>query len=671
MRAAVTGMGAVTAYGRGLARLWDGMAAGEQGIRTIERFSTAEFDVRIAGVVPDRNAPAWDDPGASLCIELALGAAREAYANARLADLPPARIALVVGTSLGDYERPMHEVTEQIGDALGAHGPRITVSTACTSSTNALGFALDLLEQGAADAVIAGGADVLTPLVLAGFHRLGVLSRTPCAPFSSPAGTSLGEGAGFVVVERRPRGPARYAVLGYGLSADAYHETGPDPSGVGVARAMRGALAHAGLAADAIDYVNAHGTGTVAGDPAEWRALRSVLGARADKVPVSSSKSFLGHAQGAAGVLELIATLVALDHGTIPPTRNFAGARPNSPPDPVASEVPRASTAQTVLCNSSGFGGANCAIVVGGRAALEADAPAVARRAIYVGGIGAVGPHRACLALEPGPGRAATVDPRGLDAMTRDLTTAAALALDDAGLRLRGAMQERSGLVVGTTRVSKESSDLLRQSIDERGLRQLSAPMFSRMVLNAPVGACAKALALKGPLSTVSAGDVSGLTAIALAAHLLATRGDVDRIVAGGVEEDRRAPDPRTIEGAVATLLTTEPGRGVPGARIRLAGVSLAGPAELAAACEAALASAGVAATQLDLVVGAPVAALAHVTTLRPEHRAGAAASVLGFAMAVGALRRGEARCALVSGEASASASCALVLVIEPGDTHE
>src|SRR5690606_22076469 len=121
---------------------------------------------------------------------------------------------------------------------------------------------------------------------------------------------------------------------GYGIAGDGFHDTGPDPTGAGVARAMRGALAAAGVAPDEVDYVNAHGTGTAANDPAEWRAIQAVLGERAASVPVSSSKSFLGHGQGAAGVLEAIATILCLERGAVPPTRNHRGARPNSPPDP-------------------------------------------------------------------------------------------------------------------------------------------------------------------------------------------------------------------------------------------------------------------------------------------------------------------------------------------------
>lgn len=291
-------------------------------------------------------------------------------------------------------------------------------------------------------------------------------------------------------------------------------------------------------------------------------------------------------------------------------------------------------------------------------------APRAAARPVFVTGLGAVGPHRTSLdalgaRVPTAPGVAS--DARGLDAMTRFLVTAAGQALADAGVRLRGAMQERSGLVVGTTRVSKESADQLLKSIDDRGLRQLSAPMFSRMVLNAPVGACAKQLAFKGPLTTVSTGDASGLTAIAEAAHLLAMRDDLDRVVAGGVEEDRRHPEPRTVEGSVTALLSIEaPDRGL---RIRLAGWGLAGPDDLEVAAGAACARAQRAA--VDLLVGAAVPGVVSPRVVVPDHRGGAAASALGFALAVAALRTGDICSALVVSEPNASIACALLLVAE------
>jgi len=692
VRAVVTGMGAVTALGRGVARQWSAMAAGEDGIRPIERFATDAFDVRIGGVVADRNAPRPAGAGeATLCIEFGIDAAREAWADAALDGVAPGRVALVVGSSLGDERVPLHRVTEAIGDAIGARGPRLTVSTACTSSTGALGLALDLLEQGAADAVIAGGADVLTPLVHAGFHALGVLAAGKCAPFSHPAGTTLGEGAGFVVLERPDAAAARgargdLAVLGYGLSADGYHETGPDPSGAGVARALRGALAHAGVAPEAIGYVNAHGTGTAAGDPAEWRALRQVLGERAERVPVSSSKSFLGHAQGAAGAVEVIATLVALERGAVPPTRNFVGPRPNAPPDPVAQDRPRPERYDLALCNNSGFGGANCAVVVG--RAPAAVAPPPAPRAVYAVGAGAVGPHGGALdGLLAGarPGRvpalrldaiAPAVNPRGFDPATRYLIAAAALALADAQVRVRGELRERTGLVVGMNHVSPESHAALQRTIDDRGLRYLSATMFSRMVLNATTGACSKALALRGPCSTLSAGRASGLAAIAAAAHLLALRDDADRIVAGGVEELDAAPEPGESEGAGCVILGVHP---PPGPRVRLAGWAFGGPAGPRGgdgsdpAVRAALAMAGAGARDIDVAIGPALPALEVARRLDPVAllgEAGAATSSWALAAGVALLRRGDARSALVIAEPNDSATCAIVLTREQGSQH-
>jgi 3-oxoacyl-[acyl-carrier-protein] synthase II len=384
-------------------------------------------------------------------------------------------------------------------------------------------------------------------------------------------------------------------------------------------------------------------------------------------VAVSASKSFLGHAQGAAGVLELIATLVALDRAAIPPTRNFAGPRPNSPPDPVACDRPRPASVRNTLCNSSGFGGANCAVIVGPIAELDRPIAPPAARPVFVTGLGAVGPHRQSLQAIDGiralgalggaaPGIAG--DARGLDAMTRFLVSAAGEALADAGVRLRGAMQDRSGLVIGTTRVSRQSEDQLLRSIDDRGLRQLSAVMFSRMVLNAPVGACAKQLALRGPLTTISTGDASGLTAIAQAAHLLATRDDLDRAIAGGVEEERGDPGP-TVEGAVTALLSTEPPAGP---RIRLAGWGLAGPDGRDRAARRACAARRAA---IDLVVGSAVPGVPCPRVVAPDQRGGAAASALGFAIAVAALRRGDIHSALVVSEPGASIACALHLVAE------
>ena len=211
--------------------------------------------------------------------------------------------------------------------------------------------ASSVIAMGGADAVLAGGADVLSSSVFAGFHALGVLSAQKCAPFSLPFGTTLGEGAGFLVLESgeaaRKRGAEVLARLsGFGLSGDGYHETSPDPEGGGVTRALRAALADSDLLPEDIGYINAHGTGTEANDPSEWRGIQRCLGAVTD-VPVSSTKGALGHTQGAAGVLESIVTILTMRRELVAPTLNFVGARRFAPADPVGGSSPRRAVYKT------------------------------------------------------------------------------------------------------------------------------------------------------------------------------------------------------------------------------------------------------------------------------------------------------------------------------------
>jgi 3-oxoacyl-[acyl-carrier-protein] synthase II len=688
-----TGLGAVSAVGTSRGSLWEALAGGLDGIRPIQRFAIDGIPSLLGGLVPGVDARR-DDPHAhrGLSIELAITAAREAWAHARLdhaiatAASAPHRIALVVGTSIGDDLRdptPLDEVTAAIADALGITGPRITVSTACTSSTNAIGLAKDLLDAGVVDVAIAGGTDVLTPEIYAGFHAIGVLSPQKCAPYSEPFGTTLGEGAGFLVLERRAAADARsatayVAVCGYGLSADAFHETGPDPSGSGVARAIDGALATSGVTPREIDYVNTHGTGTQANDPAEWRALVRVFGDHSEHLPVSSSKAMLGHAQGAAGVLEMLTTIIAMREGVIPQTLQFTRPRAHGPRDPVGQSRPRPGRIGRAVCTNSAFGGANAAVVLADPA-LPATSPA-RHRDVFVRGVGAVGPHGTTLdalgaALAAGvplpsfeavpfaiESIAPTVSPRGLNPSTKFLTSAAALALADASCRPRKGEQERAGLVVGTTAVSPQTADEFRASIDQRGFAQLSAAAFARMVMNAPAGACSKLLALKGPGSTLDSSAGGGLVAIIYAANLLATRDDADVIVAGGFDElDRGEPHDGLAEGAgCAVLGTSGPTSGLP---IRIAGWGLAGAGRWSDARDAALGRAGLAPTAIDATFGdAPALGRPHVDARAILGDAPAACDVFAFIAAVLALRRCEIRTALIGCARSSATTAALVL---------
>ncbi|MDX1493991.1 MAG: beta-ketoacyl-[acyl-carrier-protein] synthase family protein, partial [Longimicrobiales bacterium] len=537
---AVTGLGSVCALGHDCTSLADAVEAGRCGIGPIQRFDTDGFRVRTGAEVRSSGELTVDPRGTpeDLCIAFARPAAREALAQAGAGSVAPERCAIVFGTNLADLTRPVHELASELADGLEAQGPRLTICTACSSSTGALGIASDLLWSGAADLVLAGGADVLTPRVFAGFHALGVLNPDRCAPFSQPFGTTLGEGAGFLVLERAEHAHARGASIlaslsGYGLSADGYHETSPDPGGRGVSRAIRAALSDAGLEPEDISYVNAHGSGTEANDPSEWNGIRHALAASAN-LWVSSSKGAIGHAQGAAGALETIVTILMMRKGLVPPTLNFVGPRPFAPDDPVGGRVPRARIYEHAVCVNSGFGGANAAVVVSRTSAATVRPRARAR--VMVGGLGVVGPGGFGLEAWQEGGRRgwrgrmadfslAEVDPRldphGLDRSARFLTAASAFALRDAGIRLTRRDRESAGLVLGSIRPSPESVKSYGESVEEHGLAGASAPAFARIVLNAPAGFCAKLLSIQGPLTAVTVGSGSGLAAILVAAEQL------------------------------------------------------------------------------------------------------------------------------------------------------
>lgn len=662
----VTGVGSVCAVAANRGELEEAIAAGRDGIGPIRRFDTAGFKVHTGAEVPGA-ADGTDGSPWQICLRLAERAAREAITHAELHDLDPARVGLVFGTGLGEPGRDVHGLAETLARRLGIRGPVLTVSTACSSSISAVGLARDLIWSRCADAVLAGGADVLTPEVFAGFHALGVLSPGKCAPFSEPFGTTLGEGAGFLLLEppaaARARGvDAISVVTGFGLAADGYHETSPDPHGGGVRRAVTAALADAAVPPSDVGYVNAHGSGTEANDPAEWRGISKALG-EIPTIPVSSSKGALGHAQGAAGVLEAIVTILAMRRGQVAPTLNFGAPRRFAPPDPVPGPRPRAAQVRHALCLSSAFGGSN-AVVVLSRECPRVEVRARERHPVRVMGAGVVGPFG--LGLETLPtsrgavrGRvppfalerlAPRLDPRGLDPMSRFLAAAGHLALADAGTRLDGYRPDRAGLVVGCVRPSSTSLAEFRRSIDERGLTHLSAAAFARIVLNAPAGFCCKLLSLRGPLTVLSAGAGSGLAAMILAAELLATRAEVDLMLAGGADEKPDAePDASGAEGAACLLLGK--GRESAGASVHLAGWGLAGAGRLGEAISRACAHDDI----------EPADAVFDEDTFA-HGPAAAAPSALACAAAVAALRRGEVTRALVTSGRGDSVSAALLL---------
>ena len=390
-RVAVTGLGIVSAVGCSPAAVWAAIEREASGLGALSLFPSQRCGhIPVAEV---RGEPA-DRSGlrsGSRTDHLAACAARDAFAQAALEALPEAlrrQVGVVLGTTTGgilDSEvflerllaqgelapellrhHPPASPAEAVAGALDLVGFRATVSTACASGATAIAVACDALAAGEADAVLAGGADSLSRLTVNGFGSLLNVAADGCRPFDAGrTGLSLGEGAAVLALETeqhaRERGaPILAWILGCGSSCDAYHATAPRPDGSGAAAAMRAALAVAQLEPQAVDYVNAHGTGTRDNDLAEGLALRAVFG---DRVPaVSSTKRFFGHTLAAAGAIEAVVCILALEHQRVPANLGLRQADPEIGIHP----VPHTCDAQVrvALSNSLGFGGSNGSIVL-------------------------------------------------------------------------------------------------------------------------------------------------------------------------------------------------------------------------------------------------------------------------------------------------------------------
>jgi len=373
-----------TPIGLDLDAFWSGLLAGADGLSAIERFPTADLRVGRGGEI--KKLPPVALGIRSRAAALLVAAAADLGGRARL-DAAPERIAVVAGTALGGVEELEHALAGDGGarralDALydspahalaawlGARGPVLTVSSACASGATALGLGADLLREGAADLVVAGGYDILCRFVMRGFDALRSLARERVRPFDRRrTGLLLGEAAGLVLLarERDARGPRLGRLLGHGSASDASHIAAPDAGGRGLEAAIRAALAAGDVDVADLDFVSAHGTGTVLNDRIETAVLRRVLGARAGAVPVNSIKGAFGHTMGAAATLEAIMCLLAARDGWIPPTVGYEEPDPACDLDYVAG-VCRAARPRRMLSTSLGFGGCNAAPVLEGAA---------------------------------------------------------------------------------------------------------------------------------------------------------------------------------------------------------------------------------------------------------------------------------------------------------------
>ncbi len=403
-RVVVTGMGAVTPLGIGVEPTWEAMRAGRSGITKISLFDASEFTSQIAGQVLDFDPTEWmearDARHSDRFVQFAMGAAVMAAADSGL-DFSAAgeRTGVLIGSGIGgtwtweEQHRALIEkgprrispffipmlimdmASGRIAMRFQAKGPNLSIVTACATSAHALGEAAEIIKRDDADAMIAGGAEAaVSPLALGGFCAMRALSRRNDEPEQASRpfdrdrdGFVMAEGAGVVILEEYEQAARRGAriygeLLGYGATADAYHITDPCPDGDGMARAMDTALRDARITSDEVDYVNAHGTATPVGDPAETRALKRVFRDRAGKVPVSSTKSVTGHLLGAAGGVEAIACLCAMRDGIAPPTANLDNPDPECDLDYVPREA-RELPIRTAMSNSFGFGGHNATLV--------------------------------------------------------------------------------------------------------------------------------------------------------------------------------------------------------------------------------------------------------------------------------------------------------------------
>ncbi|MEU1402266.1 beta-ketoacyl-[acyl-carrier-protein] synthase family protein [Streptomyces sp. NPDC005728] len=579
---ALTGLGLITGAGDDVEKGWSSITAGTSGIRTNTLFDTSELLTEWAGMVTAEQ-PADVDR----CYGLAATAIREALRGSGL-DLDTVdrdRVAVVVGSSLGamptlegvhaglvhegklDAGQAAASQLPCVGDYIAAEfdlrGPRVVLSNACAASAVALGYAAELLWKGDVDYVVCGGVDPLASLSAFGFSALGALDPEPCSPMSASTGLTLGEGAGFMVLEPADRAAARGARVlaelgGYGLSCDGYHQTAPDPSGKGACAAMAQALDTAGLGPDDVDYLNLHGTGTPANDASEPKAVKLLFGSSLP--PASSTKSIIGHTLGAAGAVEAVVSTLAIDRGTLPPTINTRGVEQPFGLD-VVPDAGRPAAPEVVLSNSFAFGGNNASVVLnrpdrpgsGPRRTESVHDVVVTGVAGLAGAAGNTADLVAALSVEQpcftgmehvegvgdvpvgridvkaasrgiNPSRARRMDPLSL------LAAAAVADLYGRHGKPSRAEAEGTGIVFATGYGPVTSVLQFHKGVLQQGINGANPALFANTVVNAAAGHVAMLHRYRGYTATIANGGTSSVLALQLAARVIA-RGACDRIM--------------------------------------------------------------------------------------------------------------------------------------------
>lgn len=716
MRIFVTGIGVVSPLACGREPTWKRLVAGDCGIGPLSLFELAGCRVDIAAEVSGLRvsdvAPAGQQARWSRTDAMATVAAREALQHARGPN--PHDVDLIVGgTTAGMFEserllaaltrepqravdqqqmhsHPLSAPADRMHETLGPFRRVRSLCSACSGGANAIVLAAALLETGAARIVLAGGADGLCRLTFSGFAALGALDRHPCRPFDRRrAGLSLGEGAAFLVLETEQSQRERHAVpiaelRGWASAAEAHHPTQPEPDGATAGWVMRRSLERAGLPSAALDYINAHGTGTVHNDAMESAAVARCLGPAAERVDVSSCKGHLGHGLGAAGALEAAVTAMTIERGVVPPTVGLEQVDPACELRHVLHARQR--EVRAALSNSFGFGGADTTLVFATPGAGR-DRPSVARHSVVVTGGATIG----SLGIRDVPGSTAYAEPgsppsdRGVELGQLSLDPARARRFDRAA-RLATAVMERAladadlagegrtdrprvGAIVGTAFGSVGSTGNYLLRLYDKGARFASPVLFPSALPSALSSSAAIYLGLTGPAFSVADLATSAEAAVTIAAELIAA-GESNALVVAGLEELSEVAErvsgpvcsglkgdyPRR-EGAAAVVLEAAPSAAARGAPVRARlELALSWRGDGAGALARLPAPTGKAAVYRSR---APVAspALEPAWASAPQRavaaRSGDHEAAGGFALAaaLGAIDRGEIHSALVLGD--------------------
>ncbi|MDQ2085436.1 beta-ketoacyl-[acyl-carrier-protein] synthase family protein [Herbivorax sp. ANBcel31] len=601
-RVVITGIGVVSSIGKNKREFCENLFKGNSGI-VKQKFQYINGDAcGSAGVVSlneeeihkffkENNLP-YDKAS-----QLALMAAEECIEQSSIKEFQVERYrqGVAVGTSLGGMlsgdkfhvqwleqgiekadkellrQYPLHAIADIIAKEFEFNGVKCIISTACAAGGNAIGYGADMIKSGKFDVMLAGGVDPLSRFSFAGFKSLKALDSDPCKPYSESKGINLGEGAAFFLLESFEHALKRNAkiiaeVMGYALSADAYHQTAPDLGGGGAVRSMLGSIKNSCSQKEEISYVNGHGTGTTSNDNAETKAFKSVFKEKYTEIPISSTKGGIGHCLGAAGAIEAVASVLAIENQKIPPTANFSKAK-QVDVDFVPNHA-KEKECNTVLSNSFAFGGNNCSVIFS-KVRHDFKEKDIEKKPIVITGIGCTGvggtniselwstfeKSECCIKEIAGfdnanlrckwAGEMPKVDwkrfipnniLRRADSVTKLAMASGKQALDDSKLKVTNQNNGSIGVIYATGTGPLETIEAINRSLVLKGIEAVNPFLFPNSVMNAAPGNFCIAHMIKGPTSTISSGGTSTLNALVYGCELLRSR-QAEALVIIGADE--------------------------------------------------------------------------------------------------------------------------------------